>query len=53
MFEKCNKYTFLLKNVQSLSYECTGLTDFELTNDCDPQTHPLKEMLTYLKIKGI
>ena len=49
MFEKCNKCTFLLKNLQSLSYRCTGLTDFELTNDGDPPTHPLIEMLTHLK----
>ena len=43
MFEKCNKCTFLLKNLQSLSYECTGIPDF------DTQTHPLIEMLTHLK----
>ena len=49
MFEKCNKCTFLLKNLQSLSYRCTGLTDFELTNDSDPPTHPHIEMLTHLK----
>ena len=49
MFEKCNKCTFLLKNLQSLSYECTGLTDFELTTESDPPTHPLIEMLTHLK----
>ena len=49
MFEKCNKCTFLLKILQSLSYECTGLTDFELTNERDIRTHPLKEMLTHLK----
>ena len=49
MFEKCNKCTFLLKNGQSLSYECTSLTDFELTTESDVQTHPLIEMLTHLK----
>ena len=49
MFEKCIKCSFLLKN-QSLSYECTGLTDFELTSECDIRTHPLIEMLTHLKI---
>ena len=50
MFEKCNKCTFLLKNLQSLSYECTGFTDFELTNVRDAPTHPLVEMLMHLKI---
>ena len=53
VFEKCNKCTFLLKNLRSLSYECTGLTDFELTNGHDPLTHPLIEMLMHLKIAAI
>ena len=50
MFEKCNKCTFLLKILQSLSYECTGSTDLELRIVRDPPTHPLIEMLTHLKM---
>ena len=52
-FEKCNKCTFLLKNLQSLSYECTGITDFELTSVHDTQTHPHIEMLRHLKMLPI
>ena len=40
MFEKFNKNTFLLKNLQSLSYECTGIPDFELTTESDPPDTP-------------
>ena len=52
VFEKCNKCTFLLKNLQSLSYECTGIPDFELTSVRDTRTHPLKEMLTHLNMSN-
>ena len=41
---------FLQIIFESFPYECTGLTDFELTNGRDPPTHPLIEMLTHLKI---